>query len=162
MKSLSQVVKEKDEIAAKRAALIETHNGTLAALNKELTELDRLEKLATTADLDISKIQMAEKVIYCHGDVDNVVEGRKLTDAAATDIANGHPHLAQKVFGNKRYEGFYQQCDSEYGYGPRHGSIVDCVGMLHESRGQVLCDEEKDAIIYYLKNYSRIKALKPA
>lgn len=133
------------------------------ALEKRITarmsELNRLEKLALE-NHDIEKIQMAEKVIYCQGNPDALVENRRLTEVAAIDIAMNHPHLAERYYGNKRYENFYQASDHTYGMGPSHGHIVDAVGMKHESRGQMLCDEEKDACIYYLKNYSKIKQAK--
>lgn len=128
-------------------------------ITARMSDLNRLEKLALE-NHDIEKIQMAEKILYCIGNPDAVVENRRLTERAAIDIALNHPHLSEKYYGNKRYGSFYQGSDHTYGMGPSHGHIVDEVGMKHESRGQMLCDEEKDACIYYLKNYSKIKQAK--
>ena len=156
MKTLQQILTERDTLKKERTEAVQAHLKKIVAIDKAITEMDRLEKLSLSG-LNIQKIQMAEKIIYCSGDVDKLVDGRILTEVAALDIAKGHPHLKTMYFGNKRYDGFYQSSDHAYGYGPKHGSIVDRISMKDESRGQVLCEEEIEACIYYLKNYSKIK-----
>ena len=158
MKKLFQVVKEKDELQKEKLNLTKAYKQKCDELDDKINELKRLEAIGSDG-LDLDKIQMAEKIIYCHGNPDGSCEGEVLTELAAIDIANDHPHLSKRYFGNKRYSGFYQRTDCSYGMGPSHGGIVDEVGMKNESRGQMLCDEEKDACIYYLKNYSKIKSM---
>ena len=68
--------------------------------------------------------------------------------------------MKKQYFGNKRYSGYYQESSHSYGMGPSHGSIVDEVGLKQDARKRDLTDEEKDACIYYLKNYTAIKAPK--
>lgn len=159
MKKLFQIVKEKDDLQNEKLELTQSYKKKCKELDEKIDELKRLENIGQDG-LDLDKIQMAEKIIYCHGNPHDPCEGKVLTELAAIDIANDHPHLSKKYFGNKRYSGFYQRTDCSYGMGPSHGGIVDEVGMKEENRGQMLCDEEKDACIYYLKNYAKIKALK--
>lgn len=77
-----------------------------------------------------------------------------IAEAAIIDIANGCKYLKSRYFGNKRYSGFYQRCDSKYGSGPRHGSTVDRIGLKNPSTE--LTDDEKDACIYYLKVWKHL------
>jgi hypothetical protein len=49
--------------------------------------------------------------------------------------SNGDAALMKQYLGVKNYAGFGDQgCDTEYGYGPRHGHIVFKIGRTHESR----------------------------
>jgi len=155
METLSEITKKINDLEIERRELSKSFTNKDNQLNTAILKLRRLEVIAL-AGMDLEKIQMAEKILYWSGKPWSLCEGELLTDLACIDIANDHPHLSKRYFGNKQYESFYQRTDCEYGYGPRHGHIVDAIGMKDESRGQVLCTEEKDACIYYLKNLQSI------
>lgn len=124
-------------------------------LNSEISELERLEKICCSG-LNLSLIQLAETIIKCTGKPHTSVGGRIITDVAAIDIANDCKILRDGYFGNKIYAGLYQKCDCSYGYGPKHGSIVDSVELKSRMMRSPLTSEQKNAAIYYLKNYEKI------
>lgn len=128
-------------------------------LTAQIQKLIGLENVSVDG-FDVEKIQMAESVLYIHGDPYGVTDGGKkdcIADAAIADIANGCRHLKKEFFGNKTYSGYYQRCDCNYGYGPSHGGIRDEIGLKDSARKRELTDDEKDACIYYVKNYTAIK-----
>lgn len=106
------------------------------------------------ADLDLGKIELADGLLDIRGDITNSCEGEVIAELAAADVAKGCPVLKTKYIGNKRYDGFYQRNDCEYGYGPRHGSIVERVGLQDTSKE--LSTEEQEACIYLLLNYKKV------
>jgi hypothetical protein len=61
--------------------------------------------------------------------VERFPEAREARAYAAEQIAAGGGTLAQRYVGCKRYEGWFQREDHEYGYGPRHGHIIFRVGL---------------------------------
>lgn len=157
MKTLSQIVSEKAELNEKLAKARSDFKDLERNLLHEIKELEALEGLAVNAILDIEKVQIAKEIISVSGNPENNCDGEVIADLACIDIANGCKHLRKQYFGNKRYEGFYQRNDCQYGYGPRHGSICDKVGMSDKFRDAELTDEQKDACIYYLKNLKKIR-----
>ena len=123
----------------------------------EVDEMLRLEDVAQKG-LDVEKIQIAKKLLRVAGDPYGVTDGGEkyiIAEAAIIDIANDFKHLRTQYFGNKEYGHFYQRCDCRYGFGPTHGGIVDSIGLVNANHE--FTDEEKDACIYYLKNYNAIK-----
>lgn len=158
MKKLFEIVKLRKEAETELSNARDNFKKQEDLLIKKLDELIRLENLGGK-NIDVEKIQLAENVISVNGDpygrADSYL-GKTIADYAIEDIANGCQHLRTQFFGNKRYESFYQRCDCEYGYGPRHGYIVDRIELRDPSKFE-LTPDEKDACIYYLKNYNIIK-----
>ena len=154
-KNIMQIMQRRSEIKASLINLKKEYESAMNNLQKEDAELNRLELIFSNDVANICMIQIAESVLSVGGDgVDKVVNGRRLTDAAALDIATGSKHLRHSYYGNKQYESFYQSCDCKYGYGPSHGSIVDKISLKDPEKE--LTKEESEACIYYLKNYSKI------
>ena len=62
--------------------------------------------------------------------IPNSKERLNIIERAITEIQSSpETALSEKFFGVKSYAGFGdQECDLNYGYGPRHGSIVFCIG----------------------------------
>jgi hypothetical protein len=160
MKRLHEIVKEKAELRTSINQLTKETEERLKKMRSDLGELERLENIATNVGMDLEKVQIAESILYFRGKPDSDCEGRILINAAAVDIANGCEHLKSQYYGNKRYEAFYQSTDCGYGMGPSHGGIVDEVGLKQAYRKRELTEDEKDACIYYLKNYKRIASMK--
>lgn len=159
MKTLSEIVRAR--VAAEKLCREKAAEWTEFSreINAEIERLRRLEAVAA-AGVDIAKVQLAETILVVEGQPSIHVDGRCIADEAIRDLATGCRHLKKEFFGNKRYDSYYQACDCSYGMGPRHGSIVDEVGLNRDARGRELTAEETDACIYYLMNYSTIKLAK--
>lgn len=124
-----------------------------ASLFRELEQLETLKKLALDSNINIVLVQIAESILDILGDITAL----DINEIAALKIAKGG--LRRGYVGNKQYQSFHQRADNDYGYGPKHGSIVERIGLKPEYRVVELSDKEKDACIYYLLNYSKIKEI---
>lgn len=160
---LHEIIKRKSELGAEHGDLREKYQSATEKINKEVKELERLEA-AAMSDLNIDYIQIAESVMYVRGNpygkTDDVKVGHSaIAFSAINDIASGCAHLKKEYYGNKTYSGYYQRTDCSYGMGPSHGGIVDEIGLKDSARKRELTSDEKDACIYYLRNYEKIKAL---
>lgn len=177
MLSETNLIELERAVAAARSSIAQEkarHAKTLAGLETQLKAA--LTKAAiSNAGLDLSLIQQAEQVIYVRGDADKVVpndEGRYsnsrkqgIEDVIAWLIADENTvtsvELQKRTMSVKNYACFGdQRCDSEYGMGPRHGTIVFEIGLRPEARGRALTDDERNACIYYLRNIVRIQTAK--
>ena len=121
-----------------------------------------------TEGLDSDKISIAQSVLVIRGSFERGGTDRASVVAdAIKQLATGEPirptygDLWRVFFGTKNYDGWSgQRSDAEYGYGPKHGSIVFSVGLTREVRGrapQALTPNEVEAAIYYLTNIQRIQ-----
>lgn len=162
MKKLFEIVAERNQKQIELSQLRKEFQSKEKSLIDEIENFLRLENTAE-GGFDVVKIQLAESVLYVggnpYGNADGV-QGKKLAERAIIDIASNTPFMRERYFGNKRYSGYYQESSHSYGMGPTHGSIVDEVGLKQDARKRDLTDEEKDACIYYLKNYTAIKLAK--
>lgn len=159
---LHEIIAKKIELNSQQNTLTKEYQKSLKIITTEYESLERLEKAAMN-DLNIDYIQIAESVMYVDGNPYALTDDRGfIADAAISDIATGCKKLKTEYFGNKVYSGYYQRCDCSYGYGPSHGGIRDSIGLKDGARKRELTSEEKDACIYYLKNYAKIKELKTA
>ncbi len=159
MKKLFEIVKERDDLQKALKELVDSFGKSKEDLEYKISELERIEEVAENG-IDIDKIQIAESVIFVsgnpYGKTSDVTQFHNpcIAEKAIIDIANGCKFLKTNFFGNKTYESFYQGCSCEYGFGPKHGSIVDRIELRNPKKE--LSDNEKDACIYYLKNYENI------
>jgi len=162
MYKLHEIIKNKNSAIQKRIDIQEKYKKEMQGMSVVVDDWQRLEDLAS-ANNDIEQIQIAEKVLQIEGNIYGVTDwikehgGLVVAEKAILDIANNCEHLKKERFGNKEYSAYYQECNCSYGMGPRHGSIVDSIGLKGEYRDKDLTDKEKDACIYYLKNYRNIK-----
>ena len=156
---LFEIVKERSDAQKRLSIMIAEHEKAKSKLESSIWELRALESIGKEG-LDLDKVQLAETLLRVEGDPYGETSSKygTIAEAAIIDIAEGCQHLKTKYFGNKEYSGYYQREDHKYGYGPRHGSIVDRIGLVNSS--YELSDNEKDACIYYLKNYNKIKNAK--
>jgi hypothetical protein len=161
MKKLFEIVAERNQKQIELASLRKEFEAKEKSLSNEIQSLLKLENTAENG-FDVIKIQLAESVLAIGGNPYGNTDGggKKLAERAIIDIANNTQFMRKQYFGNKRYSGYYQESSHSYGMGPSHGSIVDEVGLKQDARKRDLTDEEKDASIYYLKNYTAIKEAK--
>lgn len=158
---LHEIVKQRNDLVAEREQLKRDYEKSKSRLDSKIKALMELESIGSN-NINIEKVLIAENVMRVEGNIYGRTDGNSATIAydAIIDIANGCQKLKKEYFGNKKYSGYYQRCDCNYGYGPSHGVIVDRIGLKDEYRKTELSDDEKDACIYYLKNYEAIVASK--
>lgn len=161
MKRLFEIVAESAEKSKELNKLRKDFKSKETDLLNEIAQLTRLVEL-TEKELDVIRIQLAESILYVRGNPYGRTDqgGATLADRAIIDIANGVDYMRQGYYGNKTYSGYYQESSHPYGYGPKHGGICDEIGLHNGTRDRVFTDDEKDACIYYLKNYVVIQASK--
>lgn len=161
MKKLFEIVAERNEKSIELSKLKKEFEAKEKTLSLEIQSLLKLENTAESG-FDVVKIQLAESVLYVGGNPYGNADGggKKLAERAIIDIANNTQSMRKIYYGNKRYSGYYQESSHSYGMGPSHGSVVDEVGLKQDARKRDLTDDEKDACIYYLKNYVAITEAK--
>jgi hypothetical protein len=155
-----------------QAAIIAHKNESEARL-KELTGVyeraAREYALATDSMLDIERIRNAESVTANRGrmgerkDYEGKFVGMGLgDDLAAIEQAirwmscsyqpTFYTDLNSVYFGCKDYDRWsHQREDCQYGYGPRHGSIVFAIELRQEHRNKGLTEQHRSDCIYYLE-----------
>lgn len=150
---LVEIIKRIDSRLTQRAAEIDAHKKSLAYIDGEIETL-RAERQMVSGGLDLEKVGLAETVIGIRGDYTETTQRKKVVQAAISDVAKGCSHLKNQYFGVKVYSGFGEQlAHHEYGYGPKHGSIVFAVQLKNKSG---LSEEEAEAAVYYLLNIEKI------
>lgn len=161
MKKLHEIVKERYETQLILSKAKKEFQDLEKLLSSKISDLSTLENIGE-AGLNLSLVQLAETVMYIRGNPFGITDdggSYLISSAAINDIANNCEHLKKEYYGNKTYSGYYQRCDCRYGYGPSHGGICDEIGLQDAARKRDLTDDEKDACIYYIKNYKKIKEL---
>lgn len=155
-----------------QAAVI-AHKKESEAKLKELTGMYELAAreyaLATDSLLDIEKIRNAESVIAIRGrmgerkDHEGKFVGMGLGDdlAAVEQVIKWlacsyqptfYTDLNSVYFGCKNYDRWsHKREDCQYGYGPRHGSIVFAIELREEHRNKGLSEQQRSDCIYYLE-----------
>ncbi len=73
-----------------------------------------------------------------------------LVNAAMTDLVSGLKILKKEYIGQKKYQGFDQRCDCEYGYGPSHGYIYQSIGLYNPKKE--LSEYDIECCLYLLEN----------
>ncbi len=116
--------------------------------------------------MDAAKIQLAETVVYVSDTEQGGADWSGCITDAVHQLTIGKPlgaykNLWKQYFGTKNYDRWTgQRSDHEYGYGPRHGSLVFSVGLssaVRERDPQQLTPDETEAAIYYLLNIVKIQ-----
>ena len=155
MKKLHEIVSERSQLKKDLVILREGFERNEKLLMKKIDDLDRLQKLATSTShgFDLEKIQLAESIMYIKGNP----LGKMLNLWAVSILANNPGYFQSEYVGNKRYSGYYQESDHSYGMGPKHGNIVDEIGIRENVRGKSLSNGQRDACIYYLINIEKIR-----
>jgi hypothetical protein len=125
--------------------------------------------LATDSLLDIKRIRSAESVIAIRGRMGERkdYEGKFVRMGFGDDLAaveqairwmacsyqpTFYTDLNSVYFGCKDYDRWsHQREDCQYGYGPRHGSIVFAIELRQEHRNEGLTEQQRNDCIYYLE-----------
>jgi hypothetical protein len=155
-----------------KSAVEDCKKSSKAKLDELEKNLDRAAKeytLATLAELDIGRIRNAERVIRIRGRMgerynhSGVFVGMGIGDdmsaveqaikwMASSYQPTFYTDLNTVFFGCKDYAHWsHQREDCQYGYGPRHGSIVFAIELREDHRGKGLTDQQRSDCIYYLE-----------
>lgn len=128
---------------------------------KKITaEIDALKEKESLLEngFDLEKIELGRTVVTIKGNPygdTGCSKDKTIAEEAIRDILDGCKRLKVEYFGNKRYEGFYQRSNHDYGFGPTYGSIVDRVELNIRKRD--LTSEEAEAAVYYIRVYNKIE-----
>jgi hypothetical protein len=170
---MSTVFTRIDEAAAAKHRLSNELATHLAGAKREEARLRAEIQVADAAvrvgaeGFDLARIALAEKTLAVLGSYAKAGQDRAsvVSDAIAqiaTGEKQGYRGLWLEAFNTKDYAHWHgQRSDHEYGFGPKHGSIIFSVGLSSQVRQREvkeLTDAEKDACVYYLTNLERIQA----
>lgn len=126
----------------------------------EINALKEKEALLENG-FDLEKVELGRMVVTINGNPygdTGCSKDKTIAEEAIRDILDGCKKLKVEYFGNKRYEGFYQRSDHDYGLGPTYGTIVDRIELNIRKRD--LTPEEAEAAIYYIRVYNKIEKMK--
>jgi len=166
MKNLFKLINEKNNKIKKLEKLEEEFS---SAKNNLLDEINELKKLiyVENNNLDSEIIKKAETMIYVDGYEKYYGKGETYTTfhkainaIAAGGKGNNYLSLFEGYYGCKNYDRWTcQGVDCEYGYGPRHGSVVFSIGLKQDYREgkKVIPENDRNIMIYYLSNLGKIK-----
>lgn len=176
--TLQQIIHRRAVLHEDRAHRISEHASFLTATDAELAQLADAETLIV-GGIDYARLERARQIIAVEGEATKTVLSfphggtryghgvrlQALADAKA-DLAGGGDKIGRCYFGVKNYDGFGdQRNDSEYGMGPRHGSIVFSIGLTPAMRQRVrtgphLEDHEIEDALYLLSALPKIEQLR--
>lgn len=143
--SYGSVAYLKKEVETKKEALEDYRQESRAKLTNLIQDLEMSEalyRMAHKVNLDIPKFMQALHYIEVRNPAEfnpKHPEDLKLLDDAMDWFAGTEKqyatNLVKEFMGVKNYDGFYhQRTDCQYGYGPRHGSIVFSIGLSRNVR----------------------------
>lgn len=158
---LADVVVRIDAARRRRA---ETHRSHLLWMDENKRTIDELEHqrdLLAGSSMTSDQIELARSVVEVGGRISESAGGA--FEDALTAVAEGGTRLLGYYVGAKRYDGFHQRSDHDYGTGPSHGSIVFSVGLTRDVRlwadqrvGEPLSLAEREAAVAYLLAEKRL------
>lgn len=138
------------------------YNEVINKLNNELNKLETELKMKYEG-IQVDYINIAKEVLRVEG-INRYGEGetREMTEKAIQDILDGFKRLDREYFGCKDYDRWScQGVTCEYGYAPRHGSIVFRIGLTskYERKTDQITEEQVNACLYYLRHLEQIKKI---
>lgn len=120
-----------------------------------IKDLKRLKEMDLTG-LDNKRTLEAENILIIRQREALYKDDQWAISEAIKDILNDFNNLKTSYIGTKNYDGWNHQGVNwtEYGYGPRHGSIVFSIGMKESARKVkfMFNDYQKSCCIYLLEN----------
>jgi len=133
----------------------ETMNSGIARIKKDIS----LYKNSVDADkinyaMQILDLEFPTKRDYYTDKYTFYPIYQDLVNSAKKDLVSGVSKLKREYIGQKRYEGFDQRTDCEYGYGPSHGYIYQRIGLRNPKRE--LSDYDIECCLYLLENLDAV------
>ncbi|MGC6389693.1 hypothetical protein ACMV8I_18810 [Ewingella sp. S1.OA.A_B6] len=163
--SLTALTLSKKHLETERESLRDLYERESKRIARELVKItEQLNFVSAGLDEDLLKLGMS---VVSFGDLKGNSERRGCVTDAINDLAAGGKTLSEKYFGTKDYAHWSDQReDHEYGYGPRHGSIVFKVGLTNDALAKFLrgglTEGDIESAIYCLMNIDEINRQKKA
>jgi hypothetical protein len=134
------------------------HAAALVMLHTELAKALAVISTASSG-LDPERVEHGLRVLELRGTyAQGGAERDWAIEAAIGDIIAGGRDLHTSYVGTKDYAHWRgQSITHEYGYGPKHGTVVFGIGLQPAYRRQLTAGEQADAV-YVLRNLPRIQA----
>jgi hypothetical protein len=139
------------------------HERAIQALQADLSKSNAAINMVL-CNVDLPKVALARTIIDVRGLYEKAGEERGYAvEESIQRIANGGEKMRERFMGTKCYDRWHgQSVDMEYGYGPKHGSIIFAIEMRRDVRQRpkdqpLLTEEEQDAVIYYLRCLKQIQ-----
>lgn len=180
--TLQQIIERRSALTTEQKERAEEHASYIRRIRAELAALAEAEALLV-GGLDLAKIERGRALLSIEGRLSetrlaadymgadkarqSAVRQAALADAKA-DLAEGGTKIQRQYFGVKNYSGFGDQReDHQYGYGPKHGSIVFSISRQRPFRnsntvGCPLTPEQIDDALYLLSALPEIERLQTA
>jgi hypothetical protein len=117
-------------------------------LEKEELEKTRNHLNLLFLNIDTDKYARAEKLIYISYEGNRI--NPDLVNLAVSDVLSGAKNLKTEYYGMKRYAGYFQESHHRYGCGPRHGTVVQSIGLKGENTNREYTDQEIEDMLYML------------
>lgn len=153
--NLTELVQKLSEAKKKKLQLMNQYQINLSSINSEISTISKHLSI-TNVGLDLEMVNRGMLVIE-FGETKGIDERNKCVNDAISDLAGGAKKLNERYFGTKDYAHWNDQReDHEYGYGPKHGSIVFRVGLRREYLRKELTPEDIECAIYCLLNINKI------
>lgn len=110
------------------------------------------QKEILMSGFDLLRINNAKKYLYTEGVKKNFYgEALSKVKEAISDVTRGCLILKKQYIGCKNYDRFIGQgVNVEYGFCPRHGSVVMEIGLLPAARRIDFTDEQLSDMLYFL------------
>jgi hypothetical protein len=138
------------------AAEQERQTAAMTKLQSELAEAGKAAAL-TGDGVDPERVARARAVLSVKGSPVNSKRMAVVRDAL-DDLASGGHRLAQRQMGTKDYAAWSDQReDHNYGYGPKHGSMVFQIGLANPK--ELLTPEQTEDALGFLMNLQRVMDL---
>jgi len=145
------LTEKQEQIAAARKEF----EAKLHQLRAEETQLsDAYQRVLLGVDLDL--VTRAERTIRVSGlgtplaGDDEACIGDAIYWLSHDKPRGYRQSLRKHYYGTKNYDGWlHERSDHDYGYGPRHGSIVFSIGLFDPKAE--LSNEDRAAAIYFLE-----------
>ena len=164
--TLKDITERRAALTAEREKRKSDHGVWLQSCDNELRALALREHMHCKG-IDLDRLDRGHAVIAVRGRLSTVVHGfdsdqdrsgirQSAVAAARNDLAGGAQKLRKVYFGVKNYDRFGDQReDHQYGYGPKHGSIVFSIGLQREraerlNDGDELTPDEIEDALYVL------------
>lgn len=149
---ISAVVEVIKTARGNRQALVDAHAKAIQQIDRGIADLEHQKELMQVSSLSVEEIAMARSLVRIRGSLLEDAQGA--FQAAIDDLSEGGVRLCQRYIGAKRYDGFHQREDHNYGYGPAHGSTVFAIELTREARSREarppLSREERDVVVRWL------------
>lgn len=163
MTTYSDAIAERDRLHAETRALVKEHERDLFRLNNAISEVNKIIAITEQSDPGLADdYQIASQILEIYWRAPNYGPGKRrpvkgeavsvFTDAIA-ELQRGIATMARCYYGVKQYEQFDAQYQgaTQYGMGPRHGSIWFSIGLQRAARERDLTEAERLSCIRWLR-----------